>query len=169
MKVTRRHFLRLAAGAAVLPAAPHFALAQGSPTSSQHVRVATGLLATWQSTAWLGAEAGLFKKRGIDLTLPAIAVGGPEAAAGLVHHEHPRLSTERACDFRVSAVLLAFDSDALHAEAGGDGKRLEPARGLAVESVLAADPEAVACGAGEQYHDHHAPGATAAIERLLRS
>src|SRR6185437_3836284 len=48
------------------------------------VRVATGLLAMWQSTAWLGAEAGLFKKRGIDMTLPAIAVGGPEAAAGLI-------------------------------------------------------------------------------------
>jgi ABC-type nitrate/sulfonate/bicarbonate transport system substrate-binding protein len=41
-------------------------------------------LATWQSTAWLGAEAGVFKKRGIDMTLPAIAVGGPEAAAGLI-------------------------------------------------------------------------------------
>lgn len=39
--------------------------------------------AIWQSTAWLGAEAGIFRKRGIDLTLPAIAVGGPEAAAGL--------------------------------------------------------------------------------------
>jgi ABC-type nitrate/sulfonate/bicarbonate transport system substrate-binding protein len=38
----------------------------------------------WQSTAWLGAEAGLFKKRGIDMTLPAVAVGGPEAAAGLI-------------------------------------------------------------------------------------
>ena len=84
MKLSRRNFLRLAAGAAVLPAAPHFALAQVSSTTSQRVRVATGLLATWQSTAWLGAEAGLFKKRGIDMTLPAIAVGGPEAAAGLV-------------------------------------------------------------------------------------
>jgi ABC-type nitrate/sulfonate/bicarbonate transport system substrate-binding protein len=84
MKLSRRRFLHLAAGAAALPAAPHFASAQISPTTSQPVRVATGLLATWQSTAWLGAEAGLFKKRGIDMTLPAIAVGGPEAAAGLI-------------------------------------------------------------------------------------
>jgi ABC-type nitrate/sulfonate/bicarbonate transport system substrate-binding protein len=82
MRLSRRNFLRLAAGAAVLPA--HFARAQVSSTTSRRVRVATGLLATWQSTAWLGAEAGLFKKRGIDMTLPAIAVGGPEAAAGLV-------------------------------------------------------------------------------------
>ena len=45
---------------------------------------ATGLLATWQSTAWLGAEAGIYKKHGIDMTLPAIAVGGPQAAAGVI-------------------------------------------------------------------------------------
>ena len=74
MKLLRRNFLQLVAGAAALPAASHFAWAQVSPTTSQRVRVATGLLATWQSTAWLGAEAGLFKKRGIDMTLPAIAV-----------------------------------------------------------------------------------------------
>ena len=74
----------MVAGAAALPAAPPFAWAQVSPTTSRPVRVATGLLAIWQSTAWLGAEAGLFKKRGIDMTLPAIAVGGPEAAAGLI-------------------------------------------------------------------------------------
>ena len=84
MKLSRRAFLDLAAGSATLPAASRFSWAQVSPTTYQPVRVATGLLATWQSTAWLGAEAGLFKKRGIDLTLPAIAVGGPEAAAGLI-------------------------------------------------------------------------------------
>jgi ABC-type nitrate/sulfonate/bicarbonate transport system substrate-binding protein len=83
MKLPRRTFLHLAAGAVALPAASQFSWAQVSPTIPQRVRVATGLLATWQSTAWLGAEAGVFKKRGIDMTLPAIAVGGPEAAAGL--------------------------------------------------------------------------------------
>jgi len=84
MKFSRRKFLQLAAGAPALPAAPYLAYAQDSPTASQPVRVATGLLATWQSTAWLGAEAGLFKKRGIDMSFPGIAVGGPEAAAGLI-------------------------------------------------------------------------------------
>src|SRR6478672_2129315 len=83
MKFSRRKFLHLAAGAPALSAAPYLASAQVPPTASQPVRVATGLLATWQSTAWLGAEVGLFKKRGIDMTLPAIAVGGPEAAVGL--------------------------------------------------------------------------------------
>jgi ABC-type nitrate/sulfonate/bicarbonate transport system substrate-binding protein len=84
VKLRRRQFLHLAAGAAALPAAPRFARAQASQTTSQRVRTATGLLATWQSTTWLGTEAGLFKKRGIDMTLPAIAVGGPQAAAGLI-------------------------------------------------------------------------------------
>ncbi len=80
MKFLRREFLHLIPGAVVV-AASRLARAQAA---SQHVRVATGLLATWQSTAWLGAEAGLFAKRGIDLTLPAVAVGGPQAAAGLI-------------------------------------------------------------------------------------
>lgn len=84
MTLLRRNFLHLVAGVAAAPAASRLAWSQGSPATSQEVRVATGLLAIWQSTAWLGAEVGVFKKRGIDMTLPAIAVGGPEAAAGLI-------------------------------------------------------------------------------------
>jgi hypothetical protein len=79
MKLPRRRFLHLAAGAIALPTVSGFARAQLPPTGpGGAVRVATGLQATWQSTARLGAEAGLFKKRGIDMTLPAIAVGGPK-------------------------------------------------------------------------------------------
>jgi ABC-type nitrate/sulfonate/bicarbonate transport system substrate-binding protein len=84
MKLPRREFLHVAAGAAALPAVSHLAWAEAAAAAPQRVRVATGLLATWQSTAWLGAEAGLFNKHGIEMTLPAIAVGGPEAAAGLI-------------------------------------------------------------------------------------
>jgi hypothetical protein len=80
MKLFRREFLYLISAAAAVPAS-RLAWAQ---EKSQRVRVATGLLATWQSTAWLGAEAGVYRKRGIDLTMPAIAVGGPQAAAGLI-------------------------------------------------------------------------------------
>jgi ABC-type nitrate/sulfonate/bicarbonate transport system substrate-binding protein len=80
-KFSRRQFL-LAGGATAIASLP--AWGQGATTPLRSVRIATGLLATWQSTAWLGAESGLFKKRGIDMTLPAIAVGGPEAAAGLI-------------------------------------------------------------------------------------
>jgi ABC-type nitrate/sulfonate/bicarbonate transport system substrate-binding protein len=82
MKLFRREFLQLIAGVAGAPATA-FRPAWAQETS-RPVRVATGLLATWQSTAWVGAEAGLFKRRGIDMTLPAIAVGGPQAAAGLI-------------------------------------------------------------------------------------
>ena len=81
---SRRTFLRLATGLAAASAAYRLAWAQEAQTVARQVRVATGLLATWQSTAWLGAEAGLFKKREIDMTFPAIAVGGPQAAAGLI-------------------------------------------------------------------------------------
>jgi ABC-type nitrate/sulfonate/bicarbonate transport system substrate-binding protein len=85
LKFPRRKFLHLAAGATALPTISRFARAQSSLTSAGGaVRVGTGLLAMWQSTAWLGAESGVFEKRGIDMTLPAIAVGGPEAAAGVI-------------------------------------------------------------------------------------
>ena len=93
MTLLRRKFLHLFAGIAAMPLS-RFAQAQVSPTTPQSVRVATGLLATWQSTAWLGAEAGIFKNRGINLTLPAIAVGGPEAAAGLVRGDWSSLTPE---------------------------------------------------------------------------
>ena len=86
-KLPRRNFLDLAARAAALLVLSRAARAQISPPSPERVRVATGLLATRQSTAWLGAEAGLFRKRGIDLTLPAIAVGGPQAAAKVISGE----------------------------------------------------------------------------------
>jgi len=83
-KSSRRKFLHLLAGTAGVSAASQPVWAQDSGNATQAVRAATGLLATWQSTAWLGAEAGLFKKHKIDLSLPAVAVGGPEAAAGLI-------------------------------------------------------------------------------------
>ena len=52
MTLLRRNFLHLFAGVAAMPLSG-FAQAQVSPTTSQSVRVATGLLAMWQSTAWL--------------------------------------------------------------------------------------------------------------------
>src|SRR5260370_39813549 len=79
--VSRRRLLHFAAAAALT--APHSAWPQAGSAPSRPVRAATGLRATWQSTAWLGAESGLFNKYSIDLTVPAIAVGGPEAGAGL--------------------------------------------------------------------------------------
>jgi len=82
MTLDRREFLQLITGAAAASVAGS-RLARTQETA-RPVRVATGLLATWQSTAWLGAELGAFKKRGIDMSLPAIAVGGPQAAEGVI-------------------------------------------------------------------------------------
>ncbi len=79
MTLTRRDFLQLVASSAAIAFRPAAAL-----DTARRVRVATGLLATWQSTAWLGAEAGVFSKHGVDLSLPAIAVGGPQAAADVI-------------------------------------------------------------------------------------
>ena len=82
MTLLRRDFLQLIAGAAAVPALDvRLAAAQ---QALRPVRAATGLLATWQSTAWLGTEAGIFRKHGIDMSFPAIAVGGPQAAAGVI-------------------------------------------------------------------------------------
>jgi ABC-type nitrate/sulfonate/bicarbonate transport system substrate-binding protein len=82
MRFFRREFLQLlAAATAASTTSLSSTKAQQIP---QRVRVATGLLATWQSTAWLGAEAGVFMKHGIDLSVPAIAIGGPQAAAGVI-------------------------------------------------------------------------------------
>jgi NMT1/THI5 like protein len=84
---SRRTFLLHFVTGLAAPAVVRLAWAQDAQTIGRRVRVATGVLATWQSTAWLGAEAGLFKRRGIDMSFPAIAVGGPQAAAGLIRGE----------------------------------------------------------------------------------
>ena len=81
MTIDRRELLLFVASVTAASAIP---VNPSEAETSQQVRVATGLLAMWQSTAWLGAEAGIFKKHGIDLSVPAIAVGGPQAAAGVI-------------------------------------------------------------------------------------
>jgi hypothetical protein len=82
--LSRRRLLHLVAGIAATSTFAHLGRTQDAKNAVRQVRVATGLLATWQSTAWLGAESGLFKKRGVELMFPGIAVGGPQAAAGLI-------------------------------------------------------------------------------------
>lgn len=51
------------------------------------VRMTSGLRATTHGMSWYGAEAGIFKKHGLDVSYPAIEMGGPEAAAGLIRSE----------------------------------------------------------------------------------
>ena len=51
------------------------------------VRMTSGLRATTHGMSWYGAEAGIFKKHGLDVSYPAIEMGGPEAVAGLMRGE----------------------------------------------------------------------------------
>lgn len=81
MTIVRRAFFQFVAGATASTITMRPSEAQGPPPQ---VRVATGLLAMWQSTAWLGVEAGIFRKHGVDLSVPAIAIGGPQAAGGVI-------------------------------------------------------------------------------------
>ena len=85
MSLFRRRFLQLLMGAAAIPA---IAGRSSSAQTQRQVRVATGLLAMWQSTAWLGAEAGIFRSRQIEMSLTGVAIGGPQAAAGLIRGDY---------------------------------------------------------------------------------
>jgi len=58
--------------------------AGASQSEKSSVRIVTGLRATSQSLAWIGTEAGIFKRLGIEISFPAMETAGPEAAAGLV-------------------------------------------------------------------------------------
>jgi ABC-type nitrate/sulfonate/bicarbonate transport system substrate-binding protein len=40
------------------------------------------LRATFQSAAWIGTEAGIFRRHGIEVTFPTLEAGGPQALAG---------------------------------------------------------------------------------------
>jgi ABC-type nitrate/sulfonate/bicarbonate transport system substrate-binding protein len=80
----RRTFLASAVG---VIGSGRFGAASGAVDSSpgsHPVRVVTGLRATFQSLGWIGTQAGVFKRLGLDVTFPKLETGGPEAAAGLV-------------------------------------------------------------------------------------
>ena len=79
----RREFLTLAGGAAAAwpSLSAHSAWAEVPTTVSQNVPVATGLLAISMPAP---TKQFALSEGEQHLTLPAIAVGGPEAAAGLI-------------------------------------------------------------------------------------
>ena len=81
--MTRRRFLAAAAGAMATESFPQ-ALGAGQATSDDRVRIVTGLRATNQSLGWIGTEAGIFKRLGLEVAFPKLETGGPEAAAGLI-------------------------------------------------------------------------------------
>ena len=60
------------------------------------VRMTAGLRATVQCAIWLGTETGVFKKHGLDVSIPTLEVGGPESVAGLLRGDWDFLQTGTA-------------------------------------------------------------------------
>ena len=59
-------------------------LGAGQTIADNRIRIVTGLCATVQSLGWIGMEAGIFRRLGLEVTFPRLETGGPEAAAGLI-------------------------------------------------------------------------------------
>lgn len=56
-------------------------------SSATQARIAVALRVTFQCVAWIGAEAGTFRRHGIEATFPTLEAGGPGAVAGLANGE----------------------------------------------------------------------------------
>lgn len=83
-QITRRRLITAGAGAAALSTVPGGISLRSAMAADTKVRMSTGLRATIQSISWIGSEAGVFRKHGLDVSFPKLEVGGPEAAAGMM-------------------------------------------------------------------------------------
>jgi len=81
---TRRRLIVGGLGVAALGALPGRIAVRSAMAADTSVRMSTGLRATVQCISWIGTEAGVFKKHGMDVSFPKLEVGGPEAAAGMM-------------------------------------------------------------------------------------
>ena len=83
-QMTRRRLITAGVGIAALGSLPGGIYVGSAMAADTKVRMTTGLRATTHGMSWLGAEVGIFKRQGLDVSFPAIEMGGPEAAAGLM-------------------------------------------------------------------------------------
>jgi ABC-type nitrate/sulfonate/bicarbonate transport system substrate-binding protein len=81
--ITRRRLLAAGAKAAVLGALPGSFGWQSAHAAGERIRSTTGLRGASQCIAWIGAEAGVFARHGLELSFPKLEVGGPEAELGM--------------------------------------------------------------------------------------
>jgi hypothetical protein len=83
-QIVRRRLITAGVGAAALAALPEGIATHSVMAANTKIRMSTGLRATAQSISWIGSEAGVFRKHGLDVSFPKLEVGGPEAAAGMM-------------------------------------------------------------------------------------
>ena len=83
-QLTRRRLMTTGVWIAALGVLRGGLAVRSAMAADSKVRITTGLRATTHCMSWLGAEAGIFKKQGMDVSFPAIEMGGPDAAAGLM-------------------------------------------------------------------------------------
>ena len=144
--ITRRRFLATVAGAVALAV-----LYGGYKASAEDsaVRIATGTRATSQSLGWIGAEAGIFKRLGLEVTFPAMETAGPEAAAGLVRGDWDFVEVGAApiiqgvLDGHGTVILLSAE------QAGGSGSSLLVRRGITEPAQLSGARIGVLTEAGQ--------------------
>lgn len=84
VQMNRRKLVKTGVGIAALGGLPGGAYVGSALAAESKVRLATALRATSQGMSWFGTETGLFRKQGLDVSFPAMEIGGPKAAAGLV-------------------------------------------------------------------------------------
>jgi len=83
-QMTRRQLITAGVGVAALGALPGGIAVRSAMAADTKVRMTSGLRDTTHSISWLGTEAGIFKKRELDVSHPAVEMGAPEVAAALM-------------------------------------------------------------------------------------
>ncbi|MBI3517079.1 MAG: ABC transporter substrate-binding protein [Proteobacteria bacterium] len=107
-RLDRRQLLTGSAAATAIAAVPPGNVVGSAWAADVKVRMTTGLRATTQCVTWLGTETGIFKKHGLDVSLPKLEVGGPESVAGLLRGDWDFLQTGTAP--MAEAVLKGGDT-----------------------------------------------------------
>ncbi len=79
--LTRRALLAYSGGMIAGALSPTCACAQAAPARS--VRITAALRAATHAIAWIGTEAGVFRKHGLEVTFPRLEMAGPDSVAGL--------------------------------------------------------------------------------------
>jgi ABC-type nitrate/sulfonate/bicarbonate transport system substrate-binding protein len=85
--ITRRRLLTAGMGAVALGALPGVHAVSLAVAAETPVRLATALRAAFQSLGWVGAEAGMFRRHGIEVTFPSLEAGGPGAVTKMLGGE----------------------------------------------------------------------------------